>query len=64
MGTEEDAINITAEIANISNPKTVEYTPLKSAGIFSMMSNIVYNLGYGIGKGFGETEKSNIGMYY
>ncbi|WP_421077582.1 signal peptide peptidase SppA [Methanothermococcus sp. Ax23] len=64
VGTEEDAINITAEIANISNPKTVEYTPLKSAGIFSMMSNIVYNLGYGIGKGFGETEKSNIGMYY
>ena len=64
VGTEEDALNITAKIANISNPKVVEYDPLKPVGLFGVATDIAYNLGYGIGKAFSETEKSNIGMYY
>ena len=64
IGTEEDALNITAKIANISNPKVVEYDPLKPVGLFGVATDIAYNLGYGIGKAFSETEKSNIGMYY
>lgn len=51
VGTEEDAINAAARLANISSPKTVEYNPADSLGLFG----VVYNLGYGIGKGFGET---------
>jgi protease-4 len=64
VGTEEDALNITAKIANISNPKVVEYDPLKPVGVFGVATDMAYNLGYGIGKAFSETEKSNIGMYY
>jgi len=64
VGTEEDALNITAKIANISNPKVVEYKPLEPVGLFGVATDIAYNLGYGIGKAFSETEKSNIGMYY
>jgi protease-4 len=64
VGTEEDALNITAKIANISNPKVVEYDPSEPVGLFGVATNIAYNLGYGIGKAFSETEKSNIGMYY
>jgi len=68
IGTEEDALNITAKIANISNPKVAEYNSLKSVGLFGVtttaIADMAYNLGYGIGKAFSETEKSNIGMYY
>ncbi|WP_292460158.1 signal peptide peptidase SppA [Methanothermococcus sp.] len=60
VGTETDAVHMAAKIANISNPKTVEYTPSKSVGILNIVSSMAYDLGYGIGKGFGETEKSNI----
>ena len=62
VGTEEDAINITMEIANISNPEIVEYTPLKLEGFFSLLSNMIYNLGYGIGTGISENNK-NIGVF-
>ncbi|MBW9221231.1 signal peptide peptidase SppA [Methanothermococcus sp. SCGC AD-155-M21] len=62
VGSEEDAINITMEIANISNPEIVEYTPLKLEGFFSLLSNMIYNLGYGIGTGISENSK-NIGVF-
>ncbi len=64
VGTEEDAINITAKLANISNPKVVEYSPVNSNGLFDVSSDIAYSLGYGIGQALKETEKSNIGLYY
>ncbi|MBW9222390.1 signal peptide peptidase SppA [Methanothermococcus sp. SCGC AD-155-C09] len=62
VGTEEDAINITMEIANISNPEIVEYTPSKLEGFFSLLSNMIYNLGYGIGVGISKNNK-NIGIF-
>ena len=49
VGTEEDAINITAKLANITKPKIVEYKG-KDFGWF----NALYSFGYGIGKGLGE----------
>lgn len=64
VGTEEDAINITAKLANISNPKVVEYSPINSDGLFDVSADIAYSLGYGIGQALKETEKSNIGLYY
>jgi len=62
VGSEEDAINITMKIANISNPKIVDYTPSKSEGFFGLLSNMAYNLGYGIGTGIIEYNK-NIGVF-
>ncbi|EHP85971.1 signal peptide peptidase SppA [Methanotorris formicicus] len=49
VGTEEDAINITAKLANITTPKVVEYKS-EDFGLF----NVLYSFGYGIGKGLGE----------
>ncbi len=55
-GTEEDAINITAKMANITEPKIYEYE-YRSSGIFGVKLNeALYHLGYGFGKGLSETQ--------
>jgi protease-4 len=68
VGTEQDAINITAKIANISNPKTVEYNPSDESGLFGVVMSIsnemAYNFGYGLGYALSESEQKNVQMYY
>ena len=54
VGTEEDAVEIAQELANISTPVVVDYTPSKYTGLFNLMSKLAYSLGYGIGKGVSE----------
>ncbi|AEF97040.1 signal peptide peptidase SppA [Methanotorris igneus] len=53
VGTEEDAINITAKLANITTPKVVEYKG-EDFGLFNVLYSLLYSFGYGIGEGLGE----------
>jgi len=68
VGTEKDAIHVAAKLANISNPKTVEYNPSEPTGLLDVISNMAnnmaYSLGYGIGSALSESEQKNIQMYY
>jgi len=55
-GTEEDAINIAAKMANITNPEVYEYSGSSSVGIFGMTFNeALCSFGYGLGKGLTES---------
>ena len=64
IGTEEDAVEMAKKLANISNPAIVDYTPHTYTGFFNLMSQLVYNLGYGIGKGFGEEIDEKTYMFF
>ncbi|HIQ32547.1 MAG TPA: signal peptide peptidase SppA [Methanothermococcus okinawensis] len=54
VGTEEDAVEMAQKLANISSPEIVDYTPSKYPGLFNLMSQLTYTLGYGIGRGLSE----------
>jgi len=64
VGTEEDAIEIAQELANISNPVVVDYTPSEYSGLFNLMSRLIYSLGYGIGKGISDRYTEVYNLYY
>ena len=55
-GTEEDAIEVAAKMANLSNPEVYEYAGSSSVGIFGMTFNdALCSFGYGFGKGLSES---------
>ncbi len=54
-GTEDDAIEIAAKMADISEPEVYRYQS-PSSGILGMdLNDVSYALGYGIGKGLSQT---------
>ncbi|ETA67668.1 signal peptide peptidase SppA [Methanolobus sp. WCC1] len=69
VGTEEDAIDITAEMAGITGePDLYEYEG-KSSGFLGMkLNDALYSFGYGFGKGLAATSveeaSSSYGMYF
>ncbi len=50
VGTEEDAINITAKMCNITNPNLVYYSSSEPNFLLGVINRISYYMGYGIGK--------------
>lgn len=54
-GTEEDAINIAAKMANITNPEIHEYNSGRTTGIFgATLNDLMCSFGYGLGLGISE----------
>ncbi|MEZ5334750.1 MAG: signal peptide peptidase SppA [Methanolobus sp.] len=64
VGTEEDAIDIAAEMANITDPGIYEYKA-SSPGILGVKFNeAMYHFGYGFGKAFSETRTEEVAKTY
>lgn len=56
VGTEEDAINVAAEMAGIDDPDVYEYDQGSSGFLGMKFNEAFYYFGYGFGKGFSGTQ--------